>query len=415
MEEGNRDGEQWKRRGGGRGFLGKLGKGRGEGAVVGRSPGQMQGIKSIRRRLNDDDLGDIFSNISSVMRNEIVSVVGNTPKEMQVVMKDGLEVMAKAVEEMMDRIAENDRRECSERKVKERKAEECMARIEEKVQIIEKRAEVALAKAKKGLEELDKKAEVGLTKVKELEERLGERLELVQGKVTVMEERAMEEKVKMEDKVKSVTAVVDMAVDEAVRSRVKESVKDMEGKVRAAMCGVKVGNINIGQVTENKVLIVRKVLGEVRKAAKREEEGQLDKILRRTRVVVLGKRTEERREGGKTIQSVPILLQCQERKDTHVLEGILKGAGYFPTLHWPDEVMEFIKGVREEVRRTGVSEMESWIRIRPVEEEGRIRIRVDTKPKTGGKFRLEGVWGCPPLEQAFWEEAEGLYTPLYVG
>ncbi len=34
-----------------------------------RSPGQMQGIKSIRRRLNDDDLGDIFSNISSVMRN----------------------------------------------------------------------------------------------------------------------------------------------------------------------------------------------------------------------------------------------------------------------------------------------------------------------------------------------------------
>ncbi len=78
MEEGNRDGEQWKRRGGGRGFLGKLGKGRGEGAVVGRSPGQMQGIKSIRRRLTDDDLGDIFSNISSVMRNEIVSVVGNT-------------------------------------------------------------------------------------------------------------------------------------------------------------------------------------------------------------------------------------------------------------------------------------------------------------------------------------------------
>ncbi len=67
------------------------------------------------------------------------------------------------------------------------------------------------------------------------------------------------------------------------------------------------------------------------------------------------------------------------------------------------------------MRRRGISEHGSWIRIRPEEEEGRIRIRVDTKPKTGGKFRLEGVWGCPPLEQAFWEEAEGLYTPLYVG
>jgi len=111
MEEDNRVGEQGKRRGGGRGFLGKLGKGRGEGAVVGRSPGQLQGIRSIRRRLNDDDLGDVFSNISSVMRKEIVSVVGNTPKEMQVVMKDGLEVLAKAVEEMMDRITEKDMRE----------------------------------------------------------------------------------------------------------------------------------------------------------------------------------------------------------------------------------------------------------------------------------------------------------------
>ena len=45
------------------------------------------------------------------------------------------------------------------------------------------------------------------------------------------------------------------------------------------------------------MFIVRKVLGEVRKAACREEECQLEKVLRRTRVVVLGKRTEGRREG----------------------------------------------------------------------------------------------------------------------
>ena len=51
-----------------------------------------------------------------------------------------------------------------------------------------------------------------------------------------------------------------------------------------------------------------------------------------------------------------------------------------------------------------------------LEEEGRIRIRVDTKtkPKTGGRFRLEGVWVCPPLNRGFWEDLEGLYTALYV-
>jgi hypothetical protein len=412
MEEGNREEEQGRRRGGGRGFLGRFGRGRGEGAVVGRSPGQLQGIRSVRRKLNEEELGDIFSNISSVMRNEIKSVVGNTPKEMQKVMKDGLEVMAKTVEEVMNRIVVKDRREGSERNAKERRAEECLARIEEKVLRMEKRAEVALARAEKGVQELEKKAEVGMAKVKEMEERIEERLEKVQGKVTDVEEKAKEDKVTLEDKVKSVSDVVDMVVDTAFKSSVRESMKEMEGKVRTAMCGVKVGNFNIGQETDDKAFIVRKVLGEVRKAACREEEGQLEKVLRRTRVVVLGNRTEGRREGEQTIQSVPILLQCQDMRDVQVIEGILKEAGYFPTLHWPEEMMEFIKGVREEVRRRGVDGRECWVRIRPVEEEGRIRIRVDTKAKSGGRFRLEGVWRCPPLYKGYWEKEKGLFTPL---
>ena len=41
--------------------------------MVGRSPSQLQGIRSARRRLNEEDLGDIFNNISKVMRKEIVS------------------------------------------------------------------------------------------------------------------------------------------------------------------------------------------------------------------------------------------------------------------------------------------------------------------------------------------------------
>jgi len=408
MDEGNRGEEYGKRRG----LLGKYGRGRGDGSVVGRSPGQLQGIRSARRRLNEEELGDIFSNISRVMRKEMESVVGNTPKELQVGIKDGMEVMAKAVEELMSKITEKDRRDCSERKEKERRAEERLARIEERVQIMEKRAEVALSKTEKGVQELERKTEVGLSKVKELEEKLRENLEKVQGKVTDVEVKEMEERVKMEDKVKTVTEVVDMVVELAAKNRVRESVKEMEGKVRTAMCGVKVCNLNIGQETDDKALIVRKVLGEVRKAARKEEEGQLEKVLRRTRVVVLGKRTEGRREGEQTIQSVPILLQCQDMRDVQVLEGILKGDGYFPTIHWPEEMLEFVKGVREEVRRRGVSERECWIRIRPVEEEGRIMIRVDTKAKSGGRFRLEGVWRCPPLNKDHWEEEKWLYTPV---
>jgi len=353
------------------------------------------------------DLGVVFGSISKEMRREMEAVVGRAPKLMQETIKEGMEVLVRAVEETMSRISEREKGEGRERREKERMREEHMARIEERLQRLERRTEVRVA-------EVEKKAVVGLSevkeKVKEVEKRI-EGTEKVESRVKELEEKVVEEK--LEDKEQN--GKVGRLEGYIVKLRLKEKEKEMEGKVRTAMCGVKVSNFNIGQETGNKVLIVRKVLGEVRKAAKKEEAGQLDRVLRTTRVVVLGKRTEVRREGGETIQSVPILLQCQDRKDAQELEGMLKGAGYFPTLHWPEEIMEFIKGVREEVVRRGVTEQESWIRIRPEEEEGRVRIRVDSKSKAGGRFRLEGVWACPPLGQVLWERVEGLYTPLYVG
>jgi len=353
------------------------------------------------------DLGVVFGSMSKVMRREMESVVGKAPRLLQESIKEGMDVLVRAVEETMSMISEREKGEGRERKEQEKRREEHMARLEERLQRLERRTEVRVAN-------VEKKAVVGLTevkeKVKEVEKRM-EGAEKVESRVKELEEKVVEEKV--EDKEQ--TGKVDRLEGYIVKLRLKDKEKEMEEKVRRTMCGVKVGNFNIGQETDSKVLIVRKVLGEVRKAVKKEDAGQLDRVLRRTRVVVLGKRTEGRREGGETIQSVPILLQCQDRKDAKELEGMLKGAGYFPTIHWPDEMMEFIKGVREEVRRRGVMEQESWIRIRPEEEEGRVRIKVDTKPKKGGRFRLEGVWACPPLHKELWKLMAGLYTPLYVG
>jgi len=388
-----------------------------KGNRVDRPPQQEQDVKGVRRRLEETELKDIFGSISRVMRREMEAVVGKAPRVMHQSMKEGMDVLVRAVEETMSRISEREKGEGMERKEKERRREDQLARIEEKLQKLERKSEAMW-------DELEKNAEVGLTEVKEKIKEVEMRIEgavQIGSRVKELEEKAAEEKDKaeekgkVEDKKQPGAAVVDMVIDQIGRMRMKDSVKEMEGKVRAAMCGVKVGNFNIGQETEDKALIVRKVLGEVRKAVKNEEAGQLDRVLKRTRIVVLGKRTEERREGGRTIQSVPILLQCQDRKDAQELEGTLKGAGYFPTLHWPEEMMDFIKGVKEEVRRRGVTEEESWIRVRPEEVEGRIRIRVDTKAKTGGRFRMEGVWVCPPLNRVLWEMMDTLYTPLYVG
>ena len=388
----------------------------GKGQRVDRSPKQEQDVRGIRRSVEETDLGNIFGSISKVMRREMEAVVGRTPRLMQEPMKEGMDVLVRAVEETMQSISEREKEEGRERREKERRREDHLDRIEERLQRLESMSVAVVA-------EIEKKAEVGLAevkdKIKEVEGRIVGAVQ-VESRVKELEEKAAEEKAaeemeKVEEKEQPGAAVEGMLMDQIGKMRLKESVKEMEEKVRAAMCGVKVGNFNIGLVTGDKALIVRKVLGEVKKAVRNEEAGKLDRVLKGTRVVVLGKRTEERQEGGVTIQSVPILLQCQDRKDAQELERTLKGAGYFPTLHWPEVMMDFIKGVREEVRRRGVSEQGSWIRVRPEEVEGRVRVRVDSKAKTGGRFKLEGVWVCPPLNRVLWEVMKGMYTPLYGG
>jgi len=281
----------------------------GKGQRVDRSPKQEQDVRGIRRSVEETDLGNIFGSISKVMRREMEAVVGRTPRLMQEPMKEGMDVLVRAVEETMQSISEREKEEGRERREKERRREDHLDRIEERLQRLESMSVAVVA-------EIEKKAEVGLAevkdKIKEVEGRIVGAVQ-VESRVKELEEKAAEEKAaeekaaeekaaeemeKVEEKEQPGAAVEGMLMDQIGKMRMKESVKEMEGKVRAAMCGVKVGNFNIGLVTEDKALIVRKVLGEVKKAVRNEEAGKLDSVLKGTRVVVLGKRTEERREGG---------------------------------------------------------------------------------------------------------------------
>ena len=186
----------------------------------------------------------------------------------------------------------------------------------------------------------------------------------------------------------------------------------MESRVREARCALKVVNLDIGVITSDKADIVRKVLEEVRRKVSRKDALGVDKVLRRTRVVVLGRESGNRRVQGRDVATVPILFQCMDRQDTALLEGALRDAGLFPTFYWPDEIVEFVGELKKEVRKEA-SDKEWWIRVRLEEEDGRVRVRVDTKPKAGGRFRPKGIWACPPLRRGLWEKVEGLYDPIW--
>jgi len=220
---------------------------------------------------------------------------------------------------------------------------------------------------------------------------------------------------KLEEKVKDIGNVVDSLTENRIRNRVKESAAEMEKKVGAAMNTVKILDMDLGIATSNKKEIVRDVIRIVRECSYTDDQRWLNSVLQRTRIVVLGRETQQRQVQGKSIHTVPILFCCQNRLDAVDLDTLLRRAEFHPTFHWPEEIVEFVSGVRSEVRKMGVSDQDSYIRIRPEERDGTIQIKAESKPKNGGRFVLKGVWKCPPANKHLWDGLHTLYTPKIVG
>jgi hypothetical protein len=78
-------------------------------------------------------------------------------------------------------------------------------------------------------------------------------------------------------------------------------------------------------------------------------------------------------------------------------------------------MIEFVNGIREEVRKMGYKEQSHYIRVRPEERNGGIQIRADVKERNGGRFVPKAVWQCPPVNKNLWERITGLYEARLLG
>jgi hypothetical protein len=206
---------------------------------------------------------------------------------------------------------------------------------------------------------------------------------------------------KMLEEIKVIKRTSGNIAEDRIEQRVKDSEKEMEDKVRAAGCGLKIMDFDFEEQTEDRVRMVRKVLRTLKEDTFPEDRIGYERIMRRTRLVILGRKTTQVQVRGRTVFTVPVLLECQNRVDAGDLEVILKKAGYFSSFHWPREITEFINGVREEVRKMGFRDGTHFIRIRPEERGGRVQIRADVKEKNRGRFYPKAVWQCPPPESGF--------------
>ena len=216
-----------------------------------------------------------------------------------------------------------------------------------------------------------------------------------------------------EAKVADLQATVDSLTELRVKNRTRDSIREMEGKVEVSLAALKLTEVDIGRVTQDRKEIVRKTLDEVRHYVVESDLRYYDRVIRRTRVVILGKSTERWERDGEEFFSVPTLFQCRDTRDQEELNGILRAAGYFPSFHWPKEMMEFVGCVREDLKGQGFRPESHFIKIRPEKREGKVLIKAEVKQKSStGRFILKGLWKCPPIDRYLWDDIPNILAPI---
>jgi len=230
------------------------------------------------------------------------------------------------------------------------------------------------------------------------------------------EQLKMETKVSsMQEKLEEVKNVCDSLTKRRLEDRNKESRRVMEDKLRNSMAQVKVLDIDFGRIMEDRMEISHMAVELIRESVRNDELKCYDDTMHRSRVSVLGKSTVRRTVNGVGIFTVPILITCRDRDDKWDLEAVIRRAGYFPAYHWPEAMMDWVKEARKEVVNLGYSEASNYIRIRPEVYQGKLQLRGDVKPKSGGQFRIKAAWDAPPADTALWTLIPNLAKPRVIG
>ena len=385
-------------------------------------------------------IGERMMLVSDRMRKEVLVLLENidgrsgmSVQELRDVIKTGLKVVVEAVEETMTGISDTLTKERKERKDEEKRIgdrinrveerdgckEERMRRMEERIDEKESKVVDIVRKVEDKMQEelceiVDRTKNVE-EKVLEIERRLEDRVRKIEEKKKAMESKFQEQMERMEAKMKENEDKEERLKAEKEQSEKEESRKEMEEKVRHSNKQLKYTNIDLGGRVTSRKEIVERFIWVMREDVRPADRKRLEILLRRTRVVVLGKEADLRfigKDSLKGVYTVPLLLECRSEVEKEELDVILRNGGFHSTYHWPEELLEFVKGARGVIREKGFEESRHYIRIRPMERKGRIILKGDVKEKQGGFFQAVALWDLPTVDRKMW--TEGTLVPLNV-
>jgi hypothetical protein len=201
---------------------------------------------------------------------------------------------------------------------------------------------------------------------------------------------------KLKEQLEEQSSVVSSVVVTRDKLEVKTSSKDMEERLKIATTQFKVMDVDIGKETDNRTEILTKGMEAIKAKVRSDMQAEWTRLAEGVDVAPLVRKTTK--PTGKDFFSAPLLFTVQDKTKRWRMEEILRHSKIYPGFHWPQEMMPVLKDYKSVLRDNGVSEDSTYVRIRPVEREGRVKLRADTKAKEGAsKFTTKATWEAPPL------------------
>jgi hypothetical protein len=177
----------------------------------------------------------------------------------------------------------------------------------------------------------------------------------------------------------------------------------MERKVIDSMENLKILNLRFKKASDVKVDLLKEAEAIIKGKVGDSERKECEWILRKSRLYILGKGTEEKDLGKERICTAPVLVKCGSQAERERLEGMLRRAGVRVAFHWPREMVEFVDLLRGWVEEMGYRKEDFFVKVRPFKVDGVPQLRAEVK-RMGGKegFVRAGCWSCPPVNREWW-------------
>jgi len=196
-------------------------------------------------------------------------------------------------------------------------------------------------------------------------------------------------------------------------NEVKASRVEMGRKMESAVTQVKILDMDFDKEIDDHKEMLNCAKIRLRAKVKASEQERFGELVKKAVVQVLAKKTVKRKskDEGRDIWTAPIVLTMKEKQERWEMEDLLRRNKIYPTFHWPKEFLEPMKKMREEVAKE-VDEETYYTRIRPVQTDGRWKIRADIKPKDGsGRFLHKATWEMPPVDEETRKKVPDWFKP----